>query len=40
VVLVGMADEKGVYGKAREVYRLAVGTERKPSIEKNRCLSR
>jgi hypothetical protein len=36
---VRMADQKGIHGKAREVYGLAVGTERKSGIEKNRCLS-
>jgi hypothetical protein len=40
VVLVRMADKKGVHGKAREVYRLTVGAEWKSGIEKNRCFSR
>ncbi len=39
VVLVRMADQKGIYGKAREVYGLTVGAEGKSGIEKNRCLS-
>jgi hypothetical protein len=40
VVLMRMADKKGIHGKAREVNGLAVGAERKSGIEKNRCLSR
>jgi len=39
VVLVGMADQKRVHDKAREVYRLTLGAEGKSGIEKNRCLS-
>jgi len=35
VVLVRMADEKGVYDKAREVYGLAVGAEGKSGVEKD-----
>jgi hypothetical protein len=29
-----MADQKGVYDKAREVYGLAIGTEGKSGVEK------
>jgi hypothetical protein len=29
-----MADQKGVHGKAREVYGLAVGAEGKSGVEK------
>ena len=39
VVLVRMADQKGVYDEPREIYGLALGAERKSGIEKNRCLS-
>ena len=35
MVLVRMADQKGVHGKAREVYGLTVGAEGKSGIEKN-----
>ena len=40
VVLVRMADQKGVHGKARKVYGPTVGAEGKSGIEKNRCFSR
>jgi len=35
VVLVGVADQKGVHGKAREIYGLTVGAEGKSGIEKD-----
>ena len=35
MVLVRMADQNGIHGKAREIYGLTVGAEGKSGIEKD-----